>query len=310
MNPGYLQDALQPDFGDQLAAWHQTLGDMQVWALVDGAIAGEERMQRLKSAYHEPLAAFDATHLYAYDELGLFMWPVASVLQRDAAAALLQTLSALPALSFIASPAPAPVTCQTLAWLAGATTTDRLKLYLRIGDSRVIAPALANLTTPQVARLSEGIAAWAVPDRTGGFSLLAFASDRPGPAVEKDATGVVLGDVAYERILAASLPDMLHAEMLRADVSIFDGNKGSWLHAWLSHALERAKAKGVHQFSDQVEFARIARWVKKPFEDIAELESTWRILQEKGTPLLTLRQQWDESQWRAIEKIVNSPRPV
>jgi CelD/BcsL family acetyltransferase involved in cellulose biosynthesis len=72
-------------------------------------------------------------------------------------------------------------------------------------------------------------------------------------------------------------------------------------HEWFTKALERARAKGANQFPDQVEFVRIARWNSETFEDLPELAPTWEALRQGGVSLTSLRQQWSDAQWRAIE---------
>lgn len=301
-SPPYLQKAFAPEFAQQLAQWHETMDGGSTWAMVDGALAGAERIRHLATAYGAPICAFADTHLHAYDELGLLLWPLEQVLERDAAVALLSELTTVPAVSFIAVSTPAGPTGDALAWLVGATTTDGLRLCLRIGDSRVLAPAVANLTTQQMAQLKQCVAAWAVPDRAGQLASLPLAATRSGLEVAETASGIVLDNCAYDSILSACLPDMLHAELRRADPEIIGaGVPPVAAHEWFTKALARARAKGASQFPDQVEFARIARWNSGTFEDLPELAPTWEALRQGGASLTSLRQQWSDAQWRAIE---------
>jgi hypothetical protein len=301
-SPPYLQEAFAPDFAQQLARWHETTDGDSAWALADGALAGAECIRHLKAAYGEPVRAFADTHLHAYGELGLLLWPLEHVLARDAAVAILGQLTTVPAVSFVATSTPAGPTGDALAWLVGATTTDGLQLCLRIGDSRVLAPALADLTMQQMARLKQCVTAWVVPDRAGQLVSLPLAASRSGPDVAETASSIVLDNIAYNNILAACLPDMLHAELRRADPEfIGEGVPPVHAHEWFTKALVRARAKGASQFPDQVEFARIARWNSETFEDLPELAATWEALRRGGVSLTALRQQWSDAQWLAIE---------
>ncbi|MET3915010.1 hypothetical protein ABID97_001792 [Variovorax sp. OAS795] len=298
----YLQEAFAPEFAQQLVRWQEAMGGDSCWALVDGALAGAERILHLSAAYGDPVHAFEATHLHAYDELGLFLWPLASLLERDDAGALLSELTTVPAVSFIATSMPAGPTGDALAWLAGATTTDGLQLYLRIGDSRVLAPALANLTVQQMARLKRCVTAWAATDRAGRLAPLPLVATRSGPEVPSTANSIVLDNSAYNSILSACLPDMLHAELCRADPEFIGaGVQAVSAHEWFTNTLERARTKGASQFPDQVEFTRIARWNSETFENLPELASTWEALRQGGVSLTLLRQQWTDAQWHAIE---------
>lgn len=301
-SPSYLQKAFAPEFARQLAHWHETTDSDSTWALVDGALAGAQRIERLATAYGDPIQAFADTHLHAYDELGLLLWPLADVLAHDAAVAILSELMKVPAISFVATSTAAGPTGDALAWLVGATTTDGLQLCLRIGDSRVLAPALANLTTQQMARLKQCVTAWAMPDRAGQLVSLPLAASRSGLEVAKAARSIVLDNGAFDSILSACLPDMLHAELRRADPEIIGaGVQPVQAHEWFTRVLERARAKGASQFPDQVEFARIARWSPETFEDLPELAPTWEALGQGGVSLTLLRQQWSDVQWHAIE---------
>lgn len=301
-SPSHLQEAFTPEFAQQLARWHETTDVGSAWALVDGALAGAECIQHLTTAYGDPVRAFADTHLHAYDELGLLLWPLERVLARDAAVAILSELTTVPAVSFIATSTPAGPTGDALAWLFGATTTDGLPLCLRIGDSRVLAPALANLTTQQMARLKQCVTAWTVPDRAGQLASLPLVATRSGLDVAETASSIVLDNAACDSILAACLPDMLHAELRRADPEIIGASvQPAYVHEWFTKALVRARAKGASQFPDQVEFARIARWNSETFEDLPELAPTWEALRQGGVSLTSLRQQWSDAQWHAIE---------
>lgn len=301
-SPSYLQKEFAPEFAQQLAHWHETTPNDWAWSLVDGALAGAERIARLTIAYGDPIRAFADTHLDAYEELGLLLWPLADVLAHDAAAAILSELTKVPAVSFIATSTPAGQTGEALAWLAGATTTDGLQLCLRTGDSRVLAPALAQLTTQQMARLKQCVTAWAMPDRAGQLVSLPLAVSRSGLEVAETASSIVLDNGAYNSILSACLPDMLHAELRRADPEIIGaGAQPVEAHEWFIRVLERARTKGASQFPDQVEFARIARWSPEAFEDLPELAPAWEALRQGGVSLTSLRQQWSDAQWHAIE---------
>lgn len=301
-SPPHLQEAFAPEFAQQIVRWHETTDGGSTWALVDGALAGAERIQQLTTAYGEPVRAFANTHLHAYDELGLLLWPLEHVLERDAALAILSELTKVPAVSFIAASKPAGPTGDALAWLVGATTNDGLHLCLRIGDSRVLAPALANLTTQQMARLRQCVTAWAMPDRAGQLALLSLVATRSGLEVAEATSSIVLDNDACDSILSACLPDMLHAELRRADPEIIGAGVPPVAgHNWFTKVLQRARAKGASQFPDQVEFARIARWNSETFEDLAELAPSWEALRQGGVSLTSLRQRWSDAQWRAIE---------
>ncbi|MET3495614.1 hypothetical protein [Variovorax boronicumulans] len=298
----HLQEAFAPEFAQQLALWHERTDGGSAWALVDGALAGAERVQHLATAYGDPIRAFADTHLHAYDELGILLWPLDHVLERDAAVAMLSALTKVPAVSFIATSTPEGPTGEALAWLSGAITTDGLHLCLRIGDSRVLAPALASMTMQQMARLKQCVTAWAVPDRAGQLKSLPLTAIRSGPEVAETASSIVLDNRAYDSILSACLPDMLHAELRRADPEIIGvGVPPVKAHEWFIKVLRRARAKGANQFPDQVEFARIARWNSETFEDLPELALTWEALRQGGVSLTSLRQRWSDTQWRAIE---------
>lgn len=300
LSSAYLQDAFAASFADQLNGWPKDFAPDNVWVLVDGALAGEDRMAQLRSTYEKPLAAFDETHLHAYEELGLFIWSLAEIREHDAAESLLTCLAGVPGLTFIATTAPLENVKHTLAWLAGARTTDNLRLYLRVGDSRVAEPALACLSEAQMVKVKKSIGAWAISDRTGQLKSLPLESKRPGEAVNDMAAGIVIDNFAYSRILSSAVPDMVYAELHQTDAKAFAAPQMSTVYQWLQTVIERARLMGVHQFPDQVEFARLARRALESFEQLPEMAATWTTLASGHSPLATLTQQWGNAQWLAI----------
>jgi hypothetical protein len=135
----YLQKPLDAEALRIINAWQQRMdappesGD-RLWAVVDGAVVGDAGARSLQLAYGEPVRAFDGSPLADYEELGILLWPVAAMSAHDGLAALGQAVDASPSLSIVRTLKPVDDLCRLLSWLACASTTDGMRLYLRISD--------------------------------------------------------------------------------------------------------------------------------------------------------------------------------
>lgn len=299
----YLQDAPSTSAPQEWTRWHarhvEAHADYHAWGLIDGAIVGPACLQALAHHYGTPLPVFAGTPMDDYDDMGLFLWPL-SAFEMDKGAWLLEQIGARPAFGIIGSRHAGSDVAQTVAWLAAAHASDGLRLYMRVGDSHTLAAALPLLSGGQVRRMREAIDEWLVLDRDGQLMNL------PIPIPEHDTPAArgpfMLDDAQYAALLAANLPDQVHAEIAHHAPHLIDGARGSRLHAWLAEQIKQANGLGIEHPLDLVQYAQLALQVGGPFDDLPQLKDTWaatRTGRRLGTQMV---KDWTDAQWDAIDR--------
>jgi hypothetical protein len=303
MDRPYLQNTLTAEALARVTRWHERVKAEAtadtVWAVLDGAMLGREGSAQLEACYGPPRRAFDESPLADYEELGLLLWPLSALIAKDGLETLRTTLSATPAVSFVRTAASVKVLSEHLAWMAGALTSDGMKLFLRIGDTRVLPSVLSHFRDEQSLIMEASVKEWIWPDRA---SALRFAkADRiltPQPLT----AALELDDAQYNAILDDAAADILHVELRRELPDWRDKRTGSELHEWLQKVLERTSVLGLERLSDQVTFAALALRTAGEFETAPELGVTWLTVRGGSTGLGECIQQWGGREWDALRR--------
>ncbi|QFZ84448.1 hypothetical protein GFK26_17580 [Variovorax paradoxus] len=298
----YLQDPLPVEKIQSLVEWHQRVASKAprdtIWAVVDGAILGAEGLTRLQAIYGDPVRAFDNTALADYEELGLLLWPLSHLVEKDSAESLRLALSGKPGLSFARTEDSLALLTCTLTWLTAVVAEDDLPLYLRVGDTRVLPSVIQHLRPEQHAILQGAVKEWVWFDRA--CALRVVRSDG-GPASPVPAESCRIDDAQYAALLEDAEADLLHAELRRALPESHTPRRSSELHSWLEKIIARAEALGLQRLPDQVVFAALALDVPDGFEMLNELGQTWLDMRS-GAPSLGQRiERWGDGEWYAIE---------
>lgn len=303
MDRPYLQNPLTAEAMACVKRWHEKVtaeaADDLVWAVLDGAMLGRDGTAQLEVRYGPPKRAFDETALSDYDELGLLLWPLSAMIARDGLETLRTTLSAIPAVSFVRTAGSAKPLGQILAWMAGASTSDGMKLFLRIGDTRVLPSFLSHLRNDQSAVIEAAVKEWAWLDRA---SALRSVQGDPVSMPQPLAAALELSDAQYNAILDDAAADMLHVALRRELPDWRDRRTGNELHEWLQEVLERTRVLGLERLADQAAFAALALRTAGQFETAPELGETWLIVRRGVSGLGECIQQWGRREWNAVQR--------
>jgi hypothetical protein len=300
----YLQDALPREKIQFIVDWNQRIAIEAprdtLWVIADGAILDTQGFEDLRTAYGDPIRAFDNTALADYEELGLLLWPLSRAIEKDSAETLRAVLSGRPGLSFVRTNNSLALLTHTLTWLSGVVAEDGLPLYLRIGDTRVLRSLISHLSPEQDAVMQGAVKEWIWFDRA---SEVHVAQSDGGAASSVLTEDCCISDAQYAALLADAAVDILHVEVRRALPDSRDPRTSAELHSWLGKVMERAEALGLVRLPDQVVFAVLALDAPDGFEALHELEQTWRDVGEGATLLGKRIERWGDIEWGAIEHL-------
>ncbi|MEJ8827549.1 DUF4123 domain-containing protein, partial [Variovorax humicola] len=216
-----------------------------------------------------------------------------------------QAVDASPSLSIVRTLKPVDDLCRLLSWLACASTTDDMRLYLRIADTRVLAGLLRHITAAQRAMLQDTVREWVLADRTGALTR-SFSAEASAVSAGAANTGIVLDDLQYNALMQDMEADMLHAELRRTKPHLHISRSGAEIQDWLRTVLGRAKALGLKNLADHAAFAGLALRAAGEFEAAPELADTWFRAKSGACSLNDAIGLWGGVQWQALGRFSNT----